>query len=302
MPREKILSVRRLKQLHKKFSSWETELSKYVPFIIVASAILGIATYIIRKTPQKIILFLDQTQSVSRYELLLIMLLVTCLSTIFTILTLIYVKKILPSVNNEKLIFQTQVQAVNEYVDNNNNTIQEVKIIQYSAATVIEQIKKILEDEKYLRVRLLLVDPFCLKENEDKADQLARICHSLSDLIRDHEEKNFNLAKLTIQMYDVPATIRGFNFDNIHVIIGWYIYFHNKTVIKIIGHDKPVISLPIQSEDGEKIKNLFNDAFKKLSDKSINITPLLENPEFKNPPIGRERCDILKDYIEIIPS
>jgi len=69
-------------------------------------------------------------------------------------------------------------------------------------------------------------------------------------------------------------------------------------MIKILGHDRPVISLPIKSNDDQQIKNLFNDTFNKLSNKSIDITPILMNPQFQSSAIGRNRCDILKEFIE----
>lgn len=146
-------------------------------------------------------------------------------------------------------LYEKQSDPAKAYIV--KNKVKNVRIIQYTGCSVTSLIKKLL-DNKCASVHLLLFDPRSLSDNDEKEAQERRISAAIEALTDCDHLKN-----LEIKLYSVPAAIRGFNFDDKHVIVGWYVYVRDNSKIKTIGLDNPVVSANTRLGNGLILKNFF---------------------------------------------
>jgi hypothetical protein len=185
-----------------------------------------------------------------------------------------------------------QSQQVRDYIE--KQKVTKAKMIQYSGHTDLNLILKLLEEDTCKKIQLLLVNPFSITEKEEKNTQINRIQTTI-EAFSDINER-VKLKKLYIRMYGSKASIRGVNFDDKHIIIGWYHYYQENGKLKVDGKSSPVISLNTCSNGGREIRNFFNDVFDKLYEDSDDINELLKDSNFLST-MEQNRRQILKDYL-----
>lgn len=167
-------------------------------------------------------------------------------------------------------------------------TKEKVQLIEYSSRTV----RRILERLKDVgaEIELLICNPNCTitnkkersfhllqpgnenfqKDERKDFQKTQRICPAIRNLYRFILE---DYDKVKIKCYKVPGSIRGRNFGDRRVQLGWYTYHMRRDPIKfglpqIWGDTNPVITAPVSSPEGQVLKSMFNEVFQKMWQKS----------------------------------
>lgn len=148
-----------------------------------------------------------------------------------------------------------------------NKSINQVDMIEYSGVTVHWILNELMK--KDCRIRLLLYDP---RYVEDEL-QRERILVTLKTIPREYEYAGKG-KNLELGFYNTPPSLRGCNFDNQLIVIGWYVFFkvdkNGKEKIELFGHDKPVIAADTTHKEMGIVEKFFNDQFEKLWDKKTD--------------------------------
>ncbi len=132
--------------------------------------------------------------------------------------------------------------------------------IEYSAAT-IEPILKELKNNN-CKIRILLQHPDVAISQLQKD----RILSSLDDLFR-RIFKAYDPDLIEFRFYCLPASIRGRNFDNQLVSVGWYTYSSDpEEYANIHGNTNPMINIYTDNRYGQTLLRFFTRSFNHLWD------------------------------------
>ena len=141
------------------------------------------------------------------------------------------------------------------------HTPPKADLIELSAVTINELIECLKGVN--CKIRLLLLHP-------DKAInnyQNERIRHNIENL---YALTFQNYKDYEIRLYGFPASIRGRNFNNRLINMGWYTYRRDR--IGSYGHINPMTLIDTATEQGKVIQDFFNRTFDDLWEDSGTIT------------------------------
>jgi hypothetical protein len=183
-------------------------------------------------------------------------------------------------------IFGNEEQAyssLRKIVD--DQKIKRAKFFEYSAASssVASLLKGIIGSGDAQSVKLLLFHPKEIR-NPEKIDgsqdgksakvlardniQVNRILSNLENLsITTYQgAQDLDSCVLRIRCYEKPASLRGRNFDDRYVALGWYTYdqrARSNGDHQIWGAENPLIVAPIShdGDDVEELRDMFNKVF-----------------------------------------
>lgn len=147
---------------------------------------------------------------------------------------------------------------------------EKVSIIEYSSNYAKSYIEKLVR-LRNVEIKLLICNPAYAINKE----QSFRICQQIKELKKLKEEYD----SLEIRCYNKPASIRGRNFDDKCLLIGWYTYNTdykddtrniNQEGIQLWGHNNPLLLAT------KKNNNLLLEYFNKIFDSYWNDSLLLD--------------------------
>lgn len=154
---------------------------------------------------------------------------------------------------------------------------ENVFMIEYSSTTVQDLLCTLIESQTSPNIYLLLQHP---KEGKLIEGQMTRIWKQITSVLYQQEEFR-NYPNLKILCYKQRASLRGRNFDDKLINIGWYIYKYDMDGKQwIYGHNQPAITFRDGHEGVSGIKNMFNNLFKNLWETGIRLSEV--SKELKN--------------------
>lgn len=107
------------------------------------------------------------------------------------------------------------------------------------------------------QVRLLICHPDNAISEVQRGD---RICVAIRQLY--HKTKDVDISGLRVKCYDIPASLRGRNFDDQFVAVGWYTYRYDMDhTTRIRGDGNVMIGASTSNEEGIKIHDFFKKCF-----------------------------------------
>ncbi|MGB9904376.1 MAG: hypothetical protein ACPLQO_06870 [Desulfotomaculales bacterium] len=137
---------------------------------------------------------------------------------------------------------------------------KDVKMLEYSSATVgyiFESLKKL----PGCNVKLLICHPEAAISDFQRKD---RICSQIKRLPAVLQGGHGSFA---VRCYRQPASLRGRNFDDQLVVVGWYTYDvkdeHRQSygTSQIWGDSNPLIVSLAKTKQGSRLKKMFNEVF-----------------------------------------
>jgi MoaA/NifB/PqqE/SkfB family radical SAM enzyme len=98
-----------------------------------------------------------------------------------------------------------------------------------------------------------------------------RVCAGIGEL---HRFVLGNYDKVKIKCYRTPGSLRGRNFGDRWIQVGWYTYQTSGDAKiygspQIWGDTNSVITAPISSPEGQILKSMFNEVFEKMWRESV---------------------------------
>lgn len=135
---------------------------------------------------------------------------------------------------------------------------QKVDLIEYSTATI----DPILQELKKYRckIRILIQHPNAAISLHQKG----RILKTLDDRFR-RTFSDYGRESIEFRFYCLPGSIRGRNFDDQLVSLGWYTYSSDPDEYgNIHGDSNPMISAYTDSKYGQSLLRMFKKAFDEL--------------------------------------
>ena len=184
------------------------------------------------------------------------------------------------------LISEPNIEVYGDYIDTNNDLrtyIEDVRpknvyMIEYSSWCVQELIGSLIKTQTLPNIYLLMQHP---KEGESIHNQKERIWDQITNTIYQQDEFKKH-SNLKILFYKQRASLRGRNFDNKLINVGWYIYKYDENGAQnVYGHNQPTITFREGYRGFSDTKKMFNDTFKNLWKHGIRLTEVCEEYENK---------------------
>lgn len=165
-----------------------------------------------------------------------------------------------------------------------NTKIEEAKFLEYSAASpsVVNLLKSIINSGDAKSIRLLLYHPRKIEPPRDNVRthrQINRILSNLENLSDTTYQDDNPDVVLRIKCYEEPASLRGRNFNNKYVALGWYTYDHKKKRRgdQIWGAENPlIVARGNERGGGEEMKNMFNIVFEDFWSRAVPLKKALD--------------------------
>jgi hypothetical protein len=109
--------------------------------------------------------------------------------------------------------------------------------------------------------------------------------------------------KVKIKCYRTPGSLRGRNFGDRWIQIGWYTYQSDgdrKTFgsPQIWGDNNTLITAPTSSTEGLALKNMFNRVFEKMWDESVPLKAVCGRCSKKADCFGSK--EVAKEWLELV--
>ena len=152
-------------------------------------------------------------------------------------------------------------ERIRQYI--RDEGVDQVRLIEYSTGSIRESWLNYVDDIKGVKIRLLMRHPSTVTEHQRQD----RICPSIRDLARRFGETS----DLQIMCYSTPASLRGRNFDDKFLVVGWYTYYRDGTRLidgqpemRVRGHDNPMTAAFTSNKAGACLKEMFNWYFDNL--------------------------------------
>jgi len=145
-----------------------------------------------------------------------------------------------------------------------------VDLIGYSGANVKHLIDNLLK--RNCKIRLLVHHPYtALSESQTK-----KISVQVDTILKDNSGKD-----IEIKFYNETVSIRGMNFENKLINVGWYSYDARDKAVQspqIHGRDNPLITLKIGDPGFDDLLKMFNTTFANLWAAAEHVVKI-EEPE-----------------------
>jgi hypothetical protein len=160
---------------------------------------------------------------------------------------------------------------------------REVRMCEYSASSVIPHLKNLARFQETESVKLLICHPkkAC---DEPQKNRILGTLHNLSQTTYWSNRRLADRVSLTVKCYDSPASLRGRNFGNKYVAVGWYTHdcrTEGQTA-QVWGDENSLIVTPIQDNEGEKLASMFNLVFDNLWEHALPLKDALADPQLSN--------------------
>jgi hypothetical protein len=166
-------------------------------------------------------------------------------------------------------VFPEQTET-NKYLESliDNNEYKKIYLIEYSSMTVKEVLENIITNKPNIKIYLLLQHPSTGSQYFNQEKKI--LDHITNFYFSQHDIKKFNNIK--ILFYKQRASIRGRNFDNKLINIGWYFYeIDESKEDRVKGHTGITINFEESNQDFHKVKKFFNTSFKNLWDNASTV-------------------------------
>lgn len=159
---------------------------------------------------------------------------------------------------------------------------QRIKLCEYSGASdsIKGILRRLLNSSDTKSIKLLLHHPeeICSSTDPDCRSnyQINRIIGNLENLSHAtyQHSQDTNEVVLRIKCYKKPASLRGRNFDGKYIILGWYTYdrkARRKDTDQLWGAENPIIIAPCSDEDGNKLRDWFDNVFDDLWNQAVSL-------------------------------
>lgn len=142
-----------------------------------------------------------------------------------------------------------------------------VKMIEYSSRHVNDLISTLIMSRTNPNIYLLIQHPNVAESIKGQKERI--ISHLKTVIALEREFKSF--ANLKILFYEQRASLRGRNFGNKIINIGWYLYELDGKEMRVNGHKKPSFILNDNYEGFSIIQKMFNDNFENLWTNGISL-------------------------------
>jgi hypothetical protein len=170
-------------------------------------------------------------------------------------------------------VFENQQQAlpdVQKFIERKRP--ETCDLIEYSTSSIRTTL---LEDLRRanVRIRLLACQPDnAVTDHERKAIELG-----IANIQRDFKDYN----RIKVKLYATPASLRGRNLGGKSINVGWYLYSHDDGEIRVSGHNNPMIASDAETPQGQKLKQMFTQAFETLwNDPATEELPLAQETQY----------------------
>ena len=142
-----------------------------------------------------------------------------------------------------------------------------IKMIEYSSKHVNDLISTLISNRTNPKIFLLIQHPNVAKSIKGQKERI--MAHLKTVMYLEREFKSFD--DLKILFYEQRASLRGRNFDNKLINIGWYIYKLEGGEMHVNGHKRPSFVLKDNYEGFSIIQKMFNDNFVNLWTNGIRL-------------------------------
>ncbi|GEM_PF-3211279 len=161
-------------------------------------------------------------------------------------------------------IFQDQLET-NPHLYNyiNQEKYKNIYMIEYSSSTTRELIQNAIKINSKVNIYILLQHP---KTGKEYDGQEKRIIDHLEGFYYIQKDMR-NCNNIKILFYKQRASVRGRNFDDKLINLGWYkyVYFDSKcNKDKVEGHNGITILIGKDNNNFNVAKNYFNETFKEM--------------------------------------
>ncbi|MBI4303976.1 MAG: hypothetical protein HY665_06545 [Chloroflexi bacterium] len=196
--------------------------------------------------------------------------------------------------------------------DIRKNNFKKADLLEFSSYTIKDSILKPL-NVNTAEIRLLLQNPLIAEERFDpfpyelsekpRTKQRRRICETFCNLQEEFFKGQGLTTKISIHFYDQMASLRGRNFDDKYLNVGWYTYDYSKSrenekyeqvPVQIHGHTNHLITLTRETPNFDGFKGFFSRVFDSLWDKSHEPMEICGNCKYKTP----IKCGVNSDWVE----
>jgi len=169
------------------------------------------------------------------------------------------------STNNNIEVYENEISASQrqlEFIQHHNPI--DVRMIEYSTRS-IEPLLSVLSGSGSIKtIRILISHPEAAISEYQK---IQRILSAVPILARKFPLRSTG-SNLRVRCYNSSATIRGRNFDNRLIVVGWYTYDVRRQLlpdeVQIWGDENPVLIATVDTDQGEKLAKAFDEIFERL--------------------------------------
>ncbi len=189
-------------------------------------------------------------------------------------------------------VFQNQLET-NQHLYNyiNQENYKNIYMIEYSSITTSELIQNAIKINPEVNIYILLQHPKTGKEYDCQEERI--IGHLGGFFYSQKDMRNCNNIK--ILFYKQRASVRGRNFDDKLINLGWYkyVYFDSKCD-KVDGHNGITILIEKDNNNFKVAKNYFNETFKEMwlnADTVKDFCSLFENKKYYKDESFKIWCD-----------
>jgi len=180
----------------------------------------------------------------------------TSITAFFVMLLLDHVLSIKNQYNGDISIYTDVPEFFEKITD--NHSPKKVDLIEYSTESIRRELLLKLMAHK-IQIRLLICDPGAAIPNR----QREKICYGISELCK-FNKKNKS-SDLKMKCYAFPASLRGRNFDDKFVEVGWYTYYNDpNNDLRIRGDDNITIGASITGKAGTELHAFFKKCFEEM--------------------------------------
>jgi hypothetical protein len=141
-----------------------------------------------------------------------------------------------------------------------NNPMRFVRLCEYSTLTIQSLMRCLAEREGLEEIQLLMARPAKASPYQAQS-RLPEAVFQLSERFPEHDARRRGLQ---IRCWSEPPSMRGRNFNNDLIVMGWYTY-HNKSPKlgpkQIWGHENALVWTPCRGPEGKRMRDMFEDVF-----------------------------------------
>jgi hypothetical protein len=138
-------------------------------------------------------------------------------------------------------------------------------LLEYSTSST----RILLQELKRANVRIRLL--MCHPDYAASPHERSTIEVGIDNVRRDFK----GYKRMTVKLYTTPASLRGRNFGGKLINVGWYLYSHNDGELNLSGHDNAMVLSDAGTPEGQKLKQMFTQAFEALwNDRASVALPL----------------------------
>lgn len=163
-------------------------------------------------------------------------------------------------------VYENESYAKNQQIEFiTHHDPAEVRLIEYSTGSIKDLLMALSTNANVKSVRILMCHP---ESAINEYERVQRILSAIPFLARKFPLRGMD-SKLRVRCYKTPASIRGINYDNKLIALGWYTYDIRLNSMKhhqkqLWGDENPIIISSVDTDQGKKLEQAFNEIFDRL--------------------------------------